>query len=287
MKAFSKLHPITKSAFFICAFVLTLAGANPLISAISLCSALLYIAVSTRRAFFASMRFAVIAVLVVALFNMLFAHYGTTVLFTVKDTEFTLQALLYGVHQGLVLSSVMLWFRVLSYCQNSAETAYLLRFSPHTALLFSMVLGFIPRFNTKLAEIRDAQAGLCATDDMTKKQRFNTALQNLSALITYSLESSIITADSMTAKGFNSRAVSPSRYKITARDVVLTIIILVCFVYLLYAKIAHRLVFIFEPETYFKTIDPVAICLTCVLLLLPSAAEIWEVLLWKRATLKM
>ena len=286
MRAFSKLHPITKSAFFICAFVLTLAGANPLISAISLCSVLLYIAVGTGRAFFASLRFALIAVIAVALFNMLFAHYGETVLFRVKETEFTLQALLYGVHQGLVLSSVMLWFRTLSYNQNSAETAYLLRFAPHTALLFSMVLGFIPRFNVKLAEIRDAQAGLRAREDMTKKQRFNTALQNLSALITYSLESSIITADSMTAKGFNSRAVSPSRYKMTARNIALTAIILFCFAYVIYAKIARRLVFVFEPETYFKTVDPIAVCLTCILLLLPAAVEIWEVLLWKRANSK-
>lgn len=285
--ALKKLHPVTKSAFFICAFVLTLAGANPLISAISLCSVLLYLAVSGSRAFFASLRFAVIAVAVVALFNTLFAHYGATVLFTVKNTEFTLQALVYGVNQGLVLSSVMLWFRVLSYCQDSAETAYLLRFAPRTALLFSMVLGFLPRFNTKLADIRDAQAGLCSNHDKTKKERFNNALQNLSALVTYSLESSIITAESMTAKGFNSRAVSLSRYKMTGRDIVLTSVIACCFAYVLYAKIAHRMVFIFEPEIYFKSIDFAAVCLFCILMLLPAAAEIWEVLLWKRAASTM
>lgn len=287
MDSFSKLHPVTKSAFFICAFVLTLTGANPLISAISLCSVLLYLAVTTGRAFFASLRFAVVAIAVVAAFNMLFAHYGTTVLFTVKNTEFTLQALLYGVHQGLVLSSVMLWFRVLSYCQDSAQTAYLLRFAPRTALLFSMVLGFLPRFNTKLRDIRDAQAGLCVTHGQSKKERFKSALQNLSALVTYSLESSVITADSMTAKGYNSRAVSPSRYKMTARDITVTAVIIGCFAYVLYAKIAHRIVFVFEPDTYFESNDILAIVLFCILMLLPAAAEIWEVLLWKRAVSKM
>ncbi len=287
MDSFNKLNPITKSAFFICAFVLTLAGANPLISAISLCCVLLYIAISSGKAFFASLRFAFVAVFVVALFNFVFAHYGATVLFSIKETEFTLQSLIYGVHQGLILSSVMLWFRVLSYCQNSAETAYLLRFAPRTALLCSMVLGFLPRFNTKLAEIRDAQAGLCPAHEQTKKQRFNVALQNLSALITYSLESSIITADSMTAKGFNSRAVSPSRYRMTARDTVLLCLIIICSAYVFYAKVAHRLVFIFEPETYFKSMDMPAIILFCILMLLPAAVEIREVLLWKRATSKM
>ena len=144
MTAFAKLHPVTKVAFFVAAFVLTLAAGNPVFSAISLCTALLCMTQSGGRAFFNSTVFSLIIVAVAGLFNMLFAHYGNTVLFTVGDTDFLLEPLFYGLNQGVVMVGVMLWFRVLSYVQDSAETAYLFRFAPRTALLFSMVLGFLP-----------------------------------------------------------------------------------------------------------------------------------------------
>ena len=286
MTAFAKLHPVTKVAFFVAAFVLTLAAGNPVFSAISLCTALLCMTQSGGRAFFNSTVFSLIIVAVAGLFNMLFAHYGNTVLFTVGDTDFLLEPLFYGLNQGVVMVGVMLWFRVLSYVQDSAETAYLFRFAPRTALLFSMVLGFLPRFNSKLRDIRDAQKGLCSSADKSFSYKCKTALSNLSALVTYSLESSIITADSMTARGYNSRAVSPSRYKMTARDFALTAYFSLSFCYIVFAKISHRLVFVFEPDIYFKSNDIAATVLFGSLMLVPFAVEITEVILWKRASLK-
>ena len=287
MNAFYKLHPLTKGAFFLCAFVLTLSVNHPVLSALSLCFALLYIGVSSGRAFFASLRFCVPVVALVGLFNMLFAHYGMTPLFTVGNTDFTLEALCYGLNQGMVMAAVMLWFRALSYVQDSAETAYLLRFAPKLALLFSMVLGFLPRFHAKLGDIRDAQAGLRGGAKQDMKSRLKTALQNLSGLVTYALESSIVTADLMEARGFRQRAVSYARYRMTLRDVAYLILIFLCFAYILYAVIAGRMKFLFEPVIAYRSNDILTIIFFTVLMSLPSAVELWEVLLWKKSNAKI
>lgn len=287
MNAFAKLHPITKSAFFICAFVLTLCVNNPVLSALSLCAALLFISVSGSRAFFSSLKFSVIVIALVSAFNMLFAHWGVTPIFSIGYTDFTLEALFYGFNQGMVMAAVMLWFRSLSYVQDSAEVAYIFRFAPKTALLFSMVLGFLPRFNAKLGSIRDAQEGLSGGEKQDVKSRIKTAVHNLSGLVTYALESSIVTADSMEARGYNQRAVSHSRYRFTVRDSAYSAVILACFIYVIISAATGRIKFLFEPAISFKSIDILAIILFAVLMLIPSAVEMWEVLLWKRANSKM
>ena len=286
MKAFAKLNPITKSAFFICAFVLTLAGANPVFSVISLCCALLSVSLDGAKAFFNSLKLTAFLTLTVGIFNMLFAHYGEDVLFIIDDIYFTLEALFYGLNQGLVFSAVVLWFRVMSYSINSSETAYLLRFAPKTALLFSMVLGFIPRFKTKLSDIRDAQNGLSYSEKRTLRDKIKTGVQNLSALVTYSLESSIITADSMNARGFGNKPVSNSRYRFTLRDALYLAFTVASFALILWAKITKRLLFIFEPKIYFKSNFVLGEVLFAAVLLIPFLLEMWEVTLWKRANSK-
>lgn len=68
------------------------------------------------------------------------------------------------------------------------------------------------------------------------KNKMKSALNNLSALVTYSLESSIVTADSMTARGYNPKAVRYSRYKFKAIDGVMIALSLVALVYVICAK---------------------------------------------------
>ena len=286
MNSFAKLHPVTKSAFFICAFVLTLCAANPVFSIISLCAVLLYSMLDGVRAFFSSLKLAVVITVLVSVFNMLFAHYGVDVLFTVKDVEFTLEALFYGFNQGLVMSAVMLWFKVMSYTVDSAETAYLLRFAPKLALLFSMVLGFLPRFKNKLGDIRDAQKGLSHSEPQTSKSKMKTAVRNLSALISYSLESSIITADSMSARGYNPKCSSRLRYKLSKRDIIYLALFIAAFALTIFAQVTDKIGFIFEPRIYFATDSIVYYFIFAAVMLLPLIIEVWEVLLWKRAVLK-
>ncbi len=286
MNAFSKMHPISKAVFFTALFVLTLAASNPVFSVISLCCAMLCIAFGGGRVFFDALKWSTLVIAAVGLFNLLFAHYGTEVLFTVKGVEFTLQALVYGLNQGAVMMAVLLWFRVMGDCMSSAETAGLLRFAPKLSLLFMLVLGFLPRYRVRLEAIRDAQRGLCVREEQTKKERFFAALQALSSLVSYSLESSIITAQSMQARGFQPKKVAPLRERFKPRDALFTAFVLIACGGVLYALLSKQILFIFEPRTYFAANSLPLTLLFAALALLPCVIEMKEVLLWKLSSVK-
>lgn len=280
---FSKFHPLLHTAFFMLVFVFVLSINNPIYSAVSFVTALIYSARLNGK-LFSSIRFSVAVLIFVSAFNMLFAHYGVTELFTIKDTRFTLEALFYGFNQGLVLCSVMLWFGAFSRIMDSEKVVYILRFTPKIALIFSMILGFVPRFTKKLEDIRDAQLGLNGGASSNKK--FRQALDNFSALISYSLESSIITADSMTARGYNPRAVRGGRYKFRVDDFVLMAVIIAIAALVLVQKGAGNISFVFDPMIYSESFSISAICGFAVFQLLPIIIDLWEDALWKLSNAK-
>lgn len=284
MDRFSKLHPAMQFLFYVIMLVIVLTVNNPIFSAISLLCAIIYGAKVRGKEILKSIGFSVAIVAVVSLFNMLFAHYGEDVLFTIKDTEFTLEALFYGFNQGVILSATILWFSALSRTLDSERVIYLFRFAPKLALIFSMVLGFIPRFTKKLDDIRDAKDGLRGGEKADN--RLKDGIENLSALISYSLESSVITADSMESRGYNPRAVRSGRYKFTKSDLFLILIIIAFSSYIFSQMIMKNVQFIFEPRIYVDSLDWLAVILFSVLGLIPTVADLVEDLLWKLSNAK-
>lgn len=287
MNRFSKLHPITHLLFYALSLLFVLVVSNPFFSFASLLGAFLYNAVINKKSIMRSLRTVVIITAFVSLFNMLFAHYGMDVLFTVKNTEFTLQALFYGFNQGLVFSAVLLWFSALSFNSDGDRILYLFSFAPKLSLMFSMILGFIPRFNKKLGEIREAKLALGGGEAPKGiKEKFKSALDNLSALITYSLESSIITSDSMSARGYRAGAISAKRYKLCREDIIIILAILFAFAFSFYSKAAGNITFIFEPYIKIKSFSIGAFILFFAAELIPFFVEIWEETLWKLSNAK-
>lgn len=287
MDRFSKLHPLMQFLFFVVIMVITLTVQNPVFSVISLLSSALYLAMLRGKKALQSLKLVALILITVSLFNMLFAHYGEDVLFKIKDVEFTLEALFYGFNQGMVLSSVILWFSAFSRVIDSERVIYLFRFAPKTALLFSMVLGFIPRFTNKLDDIKDAQLALCGGErPKGVKAKMKNALDTLSVLISYSLESSIITADSMEARGYNPRAVRYSRYKYTVSDIVLICLISAFGVYTFIQIIMKHNLFIFEPKIYVESLDIASVIAFAMLCLIPVVVDLIEEILWKLSSVR-
>lgn len=288
MNKFSKLHPVLHLFFYLFSLLFALWLSNPFFSAVSLVCALLYLTVLKGKKVLKTLHLVFAAFVFISLFNMIFAHYGEDVLFKIRDTQFTLEALFYGFNQGLVLSSALLWFSALSFSADSERVIYLLRFAPKAALMFSMILGFIPRFSKKLSDIQDAQTALNGgKSNAGIKDKMKTAVHNLSALITYSLESSIITADSMSARGYNPKAVRASRFNFSAEDAVLLFIVIVLSAYVLFKKINGEILFIFEPKIYSESLSISALICFAALELIPFFAELWEEMLWKLSNVKV
>lgn len=287
MDRFSKLHPTVQLLFFTESLVLIMSINSPFFSAGALICALLYSFKLKGRAAFKTFGFSAAVTAVIGVFNMLFAHYGETVLFTVKSTDFTFESLFYGINQGLIVSATLIWFDAFSRVVDSERVVYLFRFAPRTALLFSIVLGFIPRFSKKAEDIRNAKTALCGGEEKKDiKSRFKSGIDNLSALISYSLESSIITADSMQARGYNPKSAVTSRFKYTGEDVALLAISAVTFGVTLAAKIGGKILFVFEPVIINEKFSICAFICFIVLQLIPFAVDLTEDILWKKSFAK-
>lgn len=287
MDRFSKLHPVLHFTYFICVFVLCVSLSNPLFSLPILVSGIAYNFVVDGKNGFGVLKFIPVIILIVSVFNFIFAHYGITVLFTFKQMNFTLEALFYGFYQGITVSSMLVWFGIFSKVTDSEKVIYFFKFAPKCALIFSMILGFIPRFKNKLEDIRVARLGLNGGEKAdTKKQKIIDGINDLSALVTYSLESSIITADSMKARGYNPKAVRYSRYKLKPFDLILCILILFAFSYIIYTKFSGRITFIMNPSIYVKSFDIISFILCCVFGFVPVIVDLSEEIRWKLSAVK-
>lgn len=288
MDRFSKLHPLMHLLFFAFTFIFVLSINNPVFSAVSLVCAVLYGIKIRGREILSVIKLVLSILIIVSLFNMLFVHYGDNTLFSIKNTDFTLEALFYGFNQGMVLSSVIVWFGAFSRLSDSERVIYLFRLVPKCALIFSMVLGFIPRFTKKLNDIRDAKLALNGGKrPQGIKNKFRSSLDNFSALITYSLESSIITADSMEARGYNPKAIRAGRYRIVSGDVILIVLILCLSAVIIAEKVIGNIVFEFEPAIQCVKLSAAAVICFAVFEMLPLFVDFVEDLLWKKSVVKM
>ena len=286
MDRFSKLHPSVQLMFFLFSFVSVIIANNPFVSAISLMSALIYELVSNRKKIISTLKFNLLIVVFIAIFNFIFVHYGNTVLFNINSIKFTFEALLFGVNQGVVVGAFITWFAIFSRVMDSERVVYVLRFAPKLALMFSMVLGAIPRLSKKLDAIREARLGLGNNDDNNKKSMLKNGISDLSALVTYSLEGSIITANSMEARGFNPKKIRVGRFKPTIFDAVLLIVIIILSAVVISQIITNNLSFIFQPVVRIKSFSIVGIICFAVLELLPTIIELVEDVLWKLSNAK-
>lgn len=272
--------------YFLMSLAVLLSFNNPVISALSLICALLYAFLLTGKAAFKRLGFSVIVILTAAVFNFLFAHYGADVLFTVKNTPFTLETLFYGLNQGTVIAASLLWFTALGECIDSEKLVYLFRFAPKTALLISMVIGFIPRFLKKQKEIREARLALCGGESPNGlKAKFSAAAGDLSALTSYALEGSIITANSMTARGYNPSVIRKGRYKFTSDDTAFLAVISLLFAFVVFQKIIGNLSFVFEPQIYIKRLSIPAVICFFILEIIPVFIDLWGNIRWKHSRL--
>lgn len=274
MDRFSKFHPIAGFSFFMLIIILTLLFVNPVFLCISFISGFGYLLKLNGKAAFGTLfKFIIPLVLLVGVFNMAFCHYGETVLFTVKRLDFTLECLIYGICTGLMLASVIMWFSAYSKIITSEKFMALFgKYAPNLALLFSMVLRFIPLMKKTADEIKDAQTGLGQETTGLKN-----TISRFSALVSICLEKSIDTADSMKARGFgNGKRSAYSKYRFRQADAALLFFIAGCFIYCIAVKISGGFAFSYNPVIELNGVDyisPVIFFIFCFIPLLTDFAE--------------
>ena len=203
MTGFGSINPAVVFAYFLCVTVSGIFTLNPIISVISLAGALLLWAVLPVAKNKRTHIYPVLLTLFCAVGNPLFSHNGETVLLVINNNPITLQSTLYGLFIGIMLSAAVYWFSSFSLIVSSDKIIYTLGFiSQKAALVLTMALRFVPLYIRKARQINGTQKALGLYKDETVITRFRGGVRVFSVLKTNMIEKTIITSDSMAARGY-------------------------------------------------------------------------------------
>lgn len=281
--AFSKCHPLVNFIFFIGVIGFGVVIQHPAYIATGCLAGLVYYLLLSGRQGWKLPVGLLPVVLVVAGINPLFNLRGETVLFSLFGRPYTLEALLYGAAVGGVLLVMMLWFG----CYNKVLTSdkFMCLFGsriPALSLLLVMVLRMIPNLMNKARQILGARKsiGKGAGDTAGKKQQLLDGMTSVSALTDWALEGSIVTADSMRARGYGTAKRSSFQiYRFTGMDgLLLGIMVILAAATLLFGNTGVE----FLPALSIPA-PGWGLAAYCSFGLLPSALHIMDTLQWRRA----
>ena len=206
MNEFKKYHPIVNFTYFLCVIGFSMFLMHPVSLFVSFFAVVLYLLIlkGKREAF---TRFWIIVPISIctAVINSLFNHEGETVLgYLPSENPLTAESLFFGFAAAVMITSVVYHFSCYNEVMTSDKFIYLFgKIIPALSLVLSMVLRFVPKLIKRLKEIINVQK--CIGRDISRGslwQRMKLAVKIISILITWSLESSVETADSMKSRGY-------------------------------------------------------------------------------------
>lgn len=163
MLRFNSFNPLAQLIYFVSVLLVSMFTWNYIILLLSLFGAAAYSVLQKGFKLFLKSFFGYVLIfLLVTITNPLFSHKGVTPLIFINDIPITLEAIVYGAVLGLMLLSVILWFSVFNSVFDSEKLIYIFgRFLPRLALLFSMVLHFVPKFILVFKRTLGAQSDFC------------------------------------------------------------------------------------------------------------------------------
>ncbi len=220
---FSTYHPVINILFFVGVIGVTIFVVHPVVLGISLFCAVAYAVL--LRGGKSTIRMNVIfliPLLVVVLLNPLFAHYGVTILaYLPGGNPLTLESLVYGLVLGVMLFCTLMWFACYTEVFTTDKFVYLFgKIIPALSLVFSMTLRFVPDFFRRAGVISNGQkcVGRSVSSGSVAK-RVSHGITIFSILLTWALENSVETSDSMKCRGYGERGRTAfSIYRFDRRD---------------------------------------------------------------------
>lgn len=202
-ESFSGFHPSVNLAFFVACIGMTMLIQQPVFLGISLFSGCAYLLhLQGGGKFLRHVGYLLPLMALMAILNPLFNHAGVTVLFYLpNDNPVTLEAVCYGLASGATLGASVVWFNCCNAIFTSDKIIYLFgRIIPSLSLLISMTLRFVPRFKNYLFRVIAAQKALHPPKNAKESVRL--ALSAFSATVSWAMEQSIVSADSMKSRGY-------------------------------------------------------------------------------------
>ena len=229
--AFSGFHPAVNLCFFAAAIGLSMFLMHPVFLTISLLSSGVYLwYLLGGRGLLRQVGYLLPVLLFTAALNPLFNHRGVTPLFALPNGDpVTLEALCFGLASSVLMGASILWFNCCNVVFTTDKITYLFgRIIPSLSLLISMTLRFVPRFKEYLQTTLRVQRALRPAE--TGLDTLKQALTAFSATVSWAMEQSIVTADSMKSRGYGSAGrTAYAIYRFERRDkLALCILALLC-----------------------------------------------------------
>lgn len=261
---------------------------HPVSLGITLFCAILYsFVLKGKRKALKSIGVAVFVILITAILNPLFSHYGVTVItYLPTGNPLTAESICYGIAAGVMLSSVLLYFSCFNMVLSSDKFTYLFgRIIPKLSMVFSMIIRFVPTLISRLKEISAVQKTLGR--DISKGgiiKRVKCGIKILSVLITWSLENAIETADSMKSRGYGlSGRTSYTIFKLEKRDKLMLLSMGILSAVILWGILSGKLNYSYFPVLYTEKLSFLSLCMHTAYLFLcltPVLLEWREAIRW-------
>ncbi len=293
--AFSNSHPAVIFIFFISVAVFSVVTLHPvMLSMLFACALICNIYYKGKSALKMLLSFLLPTLIFVTLINTLFSHYGVTVLYTLKNgNAVTLEALVYGLVLGLRTVTVMLIFSNYNETVTSDKLTYILgkRF-PTATLLISMTLRFIPVFFKRAKAVSQAQKGLgFGTGEEKLADKMKSAVREISTLITWSLENTVETADSMKSRGYSLKGRTfYKKISFGKRDFLMTVTMILCDVAAAVGILTGSVEATYNPSIVIDGFSAMAVISETgifILSMLPFSVDVSEVIIWNRSKSKI
>lgn len=202
MKSFSEYNPIAIFVFYVCVLIPAMFSQNPVLISISLVSGILYYCIKNGRKSYKG-AWMLLLPIIGLIANPLFSHNGASILFFLNNNPVTLESALFGLSSGAAIAATLFWLASFTKIMTSDKLLYIFgSISPKLALILSMTLRYIPLFQKQIEKTNNAQKAMGLYKDDTAIDKIKGGIRVVSVMVTWALENGVITADSMTARGY-------------------------------------------------------------------------------------
>ncbi len=260
---FDSYHPAILFFYFVTVLACTALFRHPVFLAVSYAAAFLYsVKLSGKRAAVFNLLLALLAVCG-ACFYASYHHFGVTVLWrNFIDNAITLEAFVYGLVISFQAASFLMWFSCIHAVFCSDKAVYLFgRLCPRFAMVFAVLLQFIPRIRQFAKQANMAQSGIGRGfgQGNIRKRSLN-FFRIASIVVTWTIESLIGILDSMKSRGAILKGRSAfSIYRFDYRDRCFTIGMSVCIAAILMGALLDQAYTLYDPEIILNKATPFSI----------------------------
>lgn len=289
---FADFHPLVNFLFYVSVITFSFLTNNYILQTILFLSSSLYLILLNPKDGLKKLLAYLLFAMVIIIINPLVNHQGQTILTYLWDgNPLTLESIIYGISQGLMLIILLLWFSTYNYVMTSDKFIYIFgKIIPKSSLIFSMVLRFVPLYKKQIVSIEKAQRGIGnGIKNKNIFQKLKNGLKIFSIFVTWALENSIETADSMKSRGYGLKnRTAYSIYIFSTRDKVLLIIMFLCsFIFGIFMfKGMYRIVYYPTIKiSVFNIYSVVGVLLFTLLCNIPVLINIFEDLNWRKEEL--